>query len=151
MRLEGEADSWLALGTALVLTPEAEAEVGARFVVEACAPGRRGEWRVTLEGVSDRNASEALRGHTVWVAADALAPLEEGEFYAYQLVGCRLEDEQGQPVGRVTGIWETGSDVLVVEADDGSERLVPAALLREVDPEAERAVAEIPPGLLDSE
>jgi len=150
MRLEGDADSWLAPGTALVLAPD-DAEAGASFAVSSIAPGRREEWRVTLEGVDDRDGSEALRGHAVWVAAEALAPLEDGEFYAYQVVGCRLEDQQGRLVGRVTGIWETGSDVLLVQAEDGAERMVPVALLRGVDPEAGRAVAEIPPGLLEED
>jgi 16S rRNA processing protein RimM len=150
MRLEGEADAWLAPGTELVLASDG-AEAGRRFELSALAPGRREEWRVTLNGVATRDASDALKGRVVYVAADALAPLEEGEFYAYQVVGCRLEDEQGQTVGRVTSIWETGADVLVVEAPDGAQRLVPMALLRDVDPEAGRVVAEILPGLLEVE
>jgi 16S rRNA processing protein RimM len=150
MRLEGEAGDWLAPGAELVLAEEG-ARAGRGYVVATLAPGRREEWRVTLEGVEDRDASEALRGRAVFVAADALAPLPDGEFYAYQVVGCRLEDEHGRPVGTVKGIWETGSDVLLVEGADGAEHLVPAALLREVDPEAGRAVAEIPPGLLETD
>lgn len=150
MRLEGEADAWLAPGTEFVLARDGS-EAGRRYEVSVLAPGRREEWRVTLSGVETRDGSDALKGHSVFVAAEALAPLDDGEFYAYQVVGCLLEDEQGAAVGRVTGIWETGSDVLIVEAPDGAQRLVPAALLREVDPEAGRAVAEILPGLLESD
>ncbi len=150
MRLEGDADAWLAPGMALVLARE-DAEAGRRFEVSALAPGRREEWRVTLAGVEDRDASDALIGRAVFLAADELAQLGDGEFYAYQLVGCRLEDEQGQPVGRITGIWETGADLLVVEAEDGAVQLVPVALLRHVDPDAGRAVAEILPGLLEDD
>ena len=150
MRLEGEVEAWLAPGMELVLAADG-AEAGGPFEVRAAAPGRREEWRVTLTGVDDRDASEALRGRAVFVAAEVLAELPEGEFYAYQVVGCQLEDEQGRPVGRVTGVWETGADVLVVAAEGGAEHLVPVALLRDVDPEAARAVAEIPPGLLDGD
>jgi hypothetical protein len=39
--------------------------------------------------------------------------------------------------------------VLVIEGDEGAEHLVPAALLRDVDPEAGRIVVEVLPGLLD--
>ena len=61
-----------------------------------------------------------------------------------------MEAEDGTPVGVVTGIWETGApDVLVLEAEGGGERLLPAALLRRVDVEARRAVVELLPGLFD--
>lgn len=58
----------------------------------------------------------------------------------------------GEEVGTVRELWETGAhDVLVVEGDDGRDRLVPTAraLLREIDPAAGRIVVEDVPGLLD--
>jgi 16S rRNA processing protein RimM len=118
--------------------------------VEALAPGRRGELRLTLVGVDDRAAAEALRGWEVWAEVAQLEPLGEGEYYDFELVGCRLEGEDGTPVGTVAAIWRTGApDVLVVDAPDGRQHLVPAALLRGVDRKARRAVAEILPGLLE--
>ena len=66
------------------------------------------------------------------------------------MIGCAVESEKGVPLGRVREIWETGaSEVLVVEAADGAEHLVPAALLVEVDVSAQRAVVEVLPGLID--
>jgi 16S rRNA processing protein RimM len=151
LQLSGEVGSALTPGARLALASE---EPGARdlYAVSRAAPGRRGEWRVQLDGVTSRDEAEALRGRQVFLDASCLAELPEGEYYGYQLLGCRLEGEDGTRVGRVRDIWETGaSDVLVVEGDDGREHLVPAALLREVDLEARRALIEILPGLLESD
>jgi len=120
------------------------------YPVESVAPGRRGELRVALEGVQDREAAEALRGRQVLVETSDLEALPAGEYYGYQIVGCRVEAQDGTPVGTVREIWETGgSDLLVVEDEGGREQLLPAALLQEVDVEGRRAVIELLPGLLD--
>jgi 16S rRNA processing protein RimM len=88
----------------------------------------------------------------VLVQAAELEALPAGEYYGYQLVGCRVEGQDGVPVGTVREIWETGGpDLLIVEGEGGREHLLPAALLREVDVEGRRAVVELLPGLLDGD
>ena len=82
-----------------------------------------------------------------------LERLPEGEYYEYQLVGCRVEGEDGQAIGTVREVWSTGaSDVLVVESEEGEQRLIPTGgdFLREVDLEGRRIVIEVIPGLLDA-
>ncbi len=134
----------------------AESEDGAnaeRFEVIRAGAGRREEVRMTLAGVADRESAESLRGKWVIVEASQLEGLPEGEYYSYQLVGCRVESADGQLIGTVREIWPTGAvDVLVVEGENGARQLLPAAesQLREVDIEARRIVIEILPGLLDS-
>ena len=84
--------------------------------------------------------------------AGALPALPEGEWYWYQVVGCRVESHDGRAIGVVRELWETGAhDVLVVEGDDGRRRLLPAAreLIREVDVAGRRIVVEVIEGLLD--
>jgi len=122
------------------------------FAVEAARAGRPGEVRLRLRGVRDREAAEALRG--LWVSTDrgALEPLPEGEYYWCELVGCRVEDQAGRPIGTVREIWETGAhDVLVVEGEDGRRRLLPAAeaFLKEVDVAGRRIAIDVIEGLLD--
>jgi 16S rRNA processing protein RimM len=85
----------------------------------------------------------------VLVAPAALGPLAAGEYYGYQLLGCRVEGEDGVAVGTVREIWETAAnDLLVVEDERGVRHLIPAVLLRHVDVEGRRLVMEILPGLL---
>ena len=129
--------------------PTAEA-----YEVLSVASGRRGEVRMALAGIGDRAAADALRGLLVLGCPADLERLPPGEYYAYQLVGCRVEDGDGRPIGVVRGIWETGApDVLVVEGADGAEHLIPAAegILKDVDVEGRRIAIDAIPGLLDRE
>jgi 16S rRNA processing protein RimM len=128
------------------------------FTVSRVRDGRRGEVRVILEGIGDRDAAEGLRGLQVIGEAGHLEPLEPGEYRWYELVGCRVfraHPETGSPaelIGEVREIWETGAhDVLVVEDEEGQRHLLPAAqaFLREIDPAGRRIVYEVIPGLLD--
>jgi 16S rRNA processing protein RimM len=134
------------------LSQDAEDSNAREYEVESVAPGRRNELRVALVGVADRDAAEALRGCYVLGRAAELEPLAPGEYYEYELVGCRVEDLDGRDLGVVREIWETGAPaVLVVVDDSGAERLIPAAdgILQEVDVEARRIRIDAIPGLLD--
>ncbi len=138
---------------AVFLAESEDAAAAERFEVTRVIAGRREEVRVTLSGVEDRESAERLRGKLVIVEASQLEALPEGEYYSYQLIGCRVESADGQRIGTVREVWPTGAvDILVVEDEKGAQQLLPAAesQLREVDIEARRIVIEILPGLLDS-
>ncbi len=149
----GDPDNLLQSPTLLLAKSEEDPDAES-FEITRVFSGRKGEVRITLVGVEDRTAAERLRGRLVCVDAEQLAPLEEGEYYSYQLVGCKVESADGESIGTVTEIWSTGApDVLVITDDTGKQHLIPAAegLLREVDIEGRRIVVELVPGLLDEE
>ncbi len=154
VRMLGETNDNLDAGVSVKLAREEGDPKAVEARVRAIGSGRRGEARLTLDGVDSREAAEALRGRLVLAPAGHLEPLAEGEYYQYELVGCRVEDGCGRNLGVVSGIWETGApDVLVVKDESaGREHLIPAAgaFLREVDLEARRIVVDAPPGLLDA-
>jgi 16S rRNA processing protein RimM len=155
IRLQGDVDNNLQAGSRLRLAREEGDPKAVEARVRAIGSGRRGEARLALEGVESRDAAEALRGRLVLAPATQLAPLADGEYYQYELVGCRVEDGGGRFLGVVQGIWETGApDVLIVTdgEEPGREHLIPAAgeILREVDLEARRIVIDAPPGLIDA-
>lgn len=85
---------------------------------------------VRLSAVRGREAAAALRGEAL-LAAEADAPLADGEWLAEDLVGCRIEG-----LGEVRRVIPGPScDVLEV-GDDGI--LIPfiAAAIRSIDPQA---------------
>jgi len=130
---------------------EADETARARALVRV-EPGRKGEVRLQLAGLTDRGEAEALRGRRLLARAAELEALAPDELHAHQLVGCRVEDLEGREVGVVRGIWSTGApDLLVVETADGREQFVPCApeIMREVDLSAGRIVIDALPGLLD--
>jgi 16S rRNA processing protein RimM len=123
-----------------------------RFDVRAVAAGRPGELRVDLVGLRTRDEALARKGLLVIAAPGELRALGPGEYYGYQLLGCRVESQDGTAVGTLREIWETGaSDLLVIADADGGQHLLPAAFLRHFDAATRRIVVEILPGLLAAE
>lgn len=119
-----------------------------RRVLEARPQGRI--WAVKLEGVADRTAAEALVGSEVLAERDDLGEAGEGLHYWADLDGLEVVTAAGEPVGRVTGLLETGGvDVLVVTGDGGREALIPLAPYVTVDRAAARVIVDPPEGLLD--
>lgn len=90
---------------------------------------------VHIEGCDSRNDAELWVGGEIQVPVSQFSALTDAEYYWHQLMGLKVIAEfEGatSPLGRVTGILETGAnDVLVVKAsgaDDGidqRERLIP--------------------------
>lgn len=123
-----------------------------RYRVLNCAPARPGEVRLHLEGIDRRETAAEVHRLLVTAPRSLLPRLPEGEYYWYELIGCRVESESGEQAGTVREIWETGAhDVLLLEDESGVRRLVPtaAALMKEVDLEARRIVVVDLPGLLE--
>jgi 16S rRNA processing protein RimM len=103
-----------------------------------------------LEGCDDRNEAEALRDLLVQIPLKEAVPLEEGEYYHFQLVGVRVETEDGEWLGQVAEVLETGAnDVYLVRGPRG-EILLPAIadVVLELDLEAMRMVVRLLPGIL---
>ena len=85
---------------------------------------------VNLKGIDDRNKAEELVDFEISIASDALPELEDGDFYWHQLEGLQVVNQEGQLLGKVDHLLETGSnDVMVVKPCAGSvdqrERLLP--------------------------
>lgn len=88
-----------------------------------------------LEGIDDRNASEALKGMFVGAPRSALPATTEDEFYWADLTGLGVVDAAGEPLGTVTGLMSTGAHDILQVADGETERLIPfvKAYVLEVD------------------
>lgn len=103
-----------------------------------------------LGGCDNRNAAEALRGMLVQVPIEDAVPLEEGEYYLYQVVGVQVETEDGEPLGRVIEVLDTGANDVYVVGGPRGEVLLPAIkdVVLELDLDARRLVVRLMPGLL---
>ncbi|HWK80231.1 MAG TPA: ribosome maturation factor RimM [Thermomicrobiales bacterium] len=82
---------------------------------------------IRLEGVTTPEQAKELSGKAVKIAGSDARPLEEGEYFLFQLIGLRVEDEQGAEIGTVSDLIETGAnDVLVIAPSAGGpDILVP--------------------------
>lgn len=86
---------------------------------------------VKLKGIDDRDEANLLTNYEIYVNAQDLPDLDEGDFYWKDLIGCKVVTINGYDLGQVTDLMETGSnDVLVVKANlkdafGAKERLIP--------------------------
>jgi 16S rRNA processing protein RimM len=107
----------------------------------------KGRFVLKLEGVDSITAAEGYRGLELRIPEGEVPALPEGSYYHYQLVGLRVRDEDGCPLGVVESIWETGGEapVLVVRGE-GEEVLIPLAdtFVKRVDLAAGVIVAQVP-------
>lgn len=79
---------------------------------------RQGKYLVvSLKGVDDRDAAEALIGLSIKIEADAMPDPDPGQYYWDQLVGLRVRNLVGDDLGTIDHLVETGAnDVLVVRS-----------------------------------
>jgi 16S rRNA processing protein RimM len=103
-------------------------------VAECRLHGRR--WLLRIDGCDERAQAEQWHGAEVAVRVDDLAPLPEGEYFYWQILGLQVVTLEGNVLGRVEEILETGAnDVYIVRAPGQPEILLPAiqSVIREVD------------------
>jgi 16S rRNA processing protein RimM len=118
-----------------------------------------GHWlhagRVILkfEGFDSPEEASALAGCELAVPESEAVELEEGEFYDWQLEGCRVETVGGVHVGTVREVLHTGGEapVLIIHDEAGRENLVPLAesICVEIDIAARLIRVDAPEGLLE--
>ena len=115
---------------------------GRRFEITAFRPGKPGEAVMSFQGVTSREAAEALKGTQLFIAREALPPPPEEEFYHTDLIGLEAQDSEGRVIGTVAGIHNYGaSDVIEITRPDGDNVLL--AFTRETVPVIEITAGRI--------
>lgn len=151
--------------TAYTATPEDIAaygplqdESGARSIrilsLKSTGKGGGSVLAARLDGVTSREAAEALKGTRLFVDRAALPAPEEDSWYAHDLVGLAVEDEAGKRLGTVKAMQDFGAGDLLEIAFEGRQRaeLLPftRAFVPEVDLAGGRIVIALPEGFFDS-
>lgn len=99
----------------------------------------KGDLLAAIDGVTDRDAAQALKGTRLYVDRDALPPTEDDdEFYLADLIGLEAQAPDGRGLGRVVNVANHGAgDILEIEPRDGAAFLVP--FTKEAVPEVDVA------------
>jgi 16S rRNA processing protein RimM len=150
---------------AVLLTDFPERFDGLEELIAVFPGGRRarlaleGHWlhgdRIVLKlgGYDSPEEAAALAGCELAVPESEAVELEEGEFYDWQLEGCRAETVEGRALGTVREVLHTGGEapVLVIRDESEREHLVPLAesICVEIDTDAKLIRVDAPEGLLE--
>ncbi|WP_173975174.1 ribosome maturation factor RimM [Magnetospirillum sp. LM-5] len=100
-----------------------------------------------IDGVTDRNAAEAMKGTRFFVPRDRLPEPEEDEFFYSDLAGLIAFGVDGAEMGRVRGVANFGAgEVLEIQLRDGGSIMVPftKACVPQVDVAKGRLVVDPP-------
>ena len=122
-----------------------------QFCLTAVTPLNATTRRITLEGIADATAAEALKGAVVMLARADLPPARPGEFYYYEAIGCEAFLTDGSRLGTIEEVFSTGANDVWVVRDGKREVLVPVIedVVKATDFAARRVTIEPIPGLLD--
>ena len=104
-----------------------------------------------FDGLDTVESGETLRNVEICVPESEAVELEEGEYFDWELAGCKVETINGEVIGEVRELMRTGGTELLVVAGETKEYLIPFAnaICVEVDIENKLIRVDPPEGLLE--
>lgn len=107
---------------------------------------------VKFKQFNNINEVEKFRGCELTIDRKDAIKLEPGEYYCADLIGLSIFDEDGNELGTLTEILQTGAnDVYEMTKKDGTEKVYIPAIkdcVKEIDPNGGRIVIHVMDGLL---
>jgi 16S rRNA processing protein RimM len=143
---------WLAEQVELYLgRDQHDVESATRYEVKSIRHHRQ-HMLITLDGINSREEADLHRDKYVLIRLDQAMPLEEGEFYTFQLIGIAVYTNAGEYLGDLVDIMETGAnDVYILKGSPRGEILIPDTdeVIEEIDIDERKMTINPIPGLLD--
>lgn len=104
-----------------------------------------------IEGISNRTQAEGLAGMELFLEKTEMPRLSDGEYYWHELIGLAVVTVEGDRLGILSEIIETGAnDVYVIDGPRG-DILIPAieSVVKEIDKKAGIIKVVLLPGLIE--
>ena len=105
-----------------------------------------------FKSIDQLNDVERFKGKDLLVHRDHAVKLAKNEFFIVDLIGLKVDTDEGMELGVLTDVLQTGAnDVFVVKMSDGNEVLIPyiEQCVPEIHPETGKVTVHLLPGLLD--
>lgn len=107
-------------------------------------------WLAEIDGVTDRNAAEALRGTELYILKSDMPKLDDGEMYVSDMIGLPVLDEQGNEIGKVLALEDFGAgDLLEIQPKGEDSFYLPYNDNTIIEKSSEKIIVKIPEGLRD--
>ena len=136
-------------GKSLAVSQDGAVARGRTYQIARSQPTGNDELILYFRGIGDRRQAQRLMGLWLCIPQSEVPSAQEGEYFHYQLIGLKVRTVEGEDLGELAEILETGSnDVYVVTGEDG-DILVPALgrVVREIDVAGGLMVVDLPEGL----
>lgn len=107
---------------------------------------------VHFAGINTPEEIRALQSWSIEIREDQLRHLEADQYFIHDLVGLKVVDLAGKPIGVTMEAREAGGGVLLtVKSADGTSFEMPfaASICTEIDTKRKRLVVDLPEGLAD--
>lgn len=107
--------------------------------------------RMSFSGLTNPEEAGQYRNQFVYVRADDRPQLPQGEYYHHQIIGLHVVSDEGDILGILTNIIETGAnDVYIVRTENDREILLPAieSVILDIDLERSEMRVRVLPGLI---
>ena len=95
--------------------------------------------------------SESQRGSYLVVDRANLAKLEEGHFFVFDIIGCKVLTTDGEAIGEVEDVLSSGANDLYVVKREKGEVLIPAVkeMVKDIDIAKKTIRVQLPEGLVE--
>lgn len=109
---------------------------------------------IKITGIENPDEANKLRDKFIIINREDAVKLPKDSFFVCDLINCEVYDENGDKLGVLIDVLQTGSnDVYVVRDVNKKELLIPAlkSVVKEVSVEDRKIIVELPKGLIDDE
>lgn len=107
---------------------------------------------LSFEGLHNINFVEQYKEGMIKITKDQMNDeLGEHEYYHFEILGCTVFSEEGEEIGAVTEILQTGAnDVWEIKANNGKKHYIPyiADVVKEINVDDQKIVIHVMEGLL---
>ena len=106
---------------------------------------------IKFKGIDNPEQANLLRNCYLLVNREEEEPLEEGRYYIVDMIGLEVYTEEGDLLGNLEDIYNTGSnDIYVVRDELGKQILLPAIkeVIKSVDIDDRKLIVHLLPGLI---
>lgn len=107
---------------------------------------------IAFKDLQDINLIEKYKGCDIMVLREDAVELDEGEYYIADVIDMEVVTEDGERLGTLSDVLQTGAnDVFVVAMDNGKELLLPVIdeCVLDIDFEEEKILVRLMKGMLD--
>ena len=104
-----------------------------------------------LAGIDTVEEAEKYRNLYIKILRDQEEELEEGSYYVVDILGCKVNTDANQELGKIVDVFQTGSnDVYVVKDEQGKQILLPAIkqVIKNVDVKNKIIIVHLLEGLV---